>query len=160
MRTIDRIIDCFMHSLSDCLLVHLGSSLLSMHYSEQTTIQWRLQYHLKYECQQEYNSRLEPHHTLLLCTENTEWRDVFHILFKQLFVSDTRPVKFAIVKSAPITLTIQPLELLSTIRKDYRHVLLGFPHRHRGEPQHKTLSFFFLVTETQKKPLWRVLYKK
>lgn len=69
-----------MQSLSDCLLVHLGSSLLSMHYSELTTTQRRLQYHLKNECQQAYYSRVEPHQTLLSCTENTEWKELFNNL--------------------------------------------------------------------------------
>lgn len=32
--------------------------------------------------------------------------------------------------------------MLSTIKKDYRHVYLGFSHRIRGEPQHKSLSVF------------------
>lgn len=47
-----------MHGLTDCTLIHLGSSLLNIHYSELTTNQWRLQYHLRSECQQEYNSRV------------------------------------------------------------------------------------------------------
>lgn len=153
MRTIDRIIDCFMQSLSDCLLVHLGSSLLSMHYSELTTIQRRRQYHLKNECQQEYNSRLESHQTLLFCTENTKRRELFHI-FLNNYVSGTQCQKsLLLLNLLPKLWLYSPYNSFLAYQKMIVMWFRGFPTDIEVNHNTKISPSSFLVTETQKKPL-------
>ena len=94
MRAIDRIIDCFMHGL-----IHLGSSLLNMHYSQLTNNRQRLQYHPRNECQQEYNSGLRAPskpQTLSVKLVNKLWQSgkSNKNAWFDLSVKDTGPVKF------------------------------------------------------------------
>lgn len=188
MRAIDRIIDCFMHGPTDCPLIHLGSSLLNMHYSELTT---NGQHQSRSECQQEYNSRMWAasrsqtqfsEETNSCCDKNSGFR---------LAVEVTVPIKVFIPMSLsrsstpiPVLLISECLHLLyrffnaSGLLQSKRRIEIGFfksdervwpaswrsikssPKPQKEKPQHSCLLFPLSGNRIQVKRLRRALYTK